>query len=115
MSTIIAANISDGTTSVASTYVVNGSAKAFASMDQTTMTLQDSLNVSSLIDVQTGLGQCNFASSMASSQYCLATSCGSYNHAMNRTSSFMNAESYSTGGAAQDANRFGIICMGDLA
>jgi hypothetical protein len=51
MSTIIASNISDGTTSVASTYVVNGSAKAWVNFNGTgTVAIRDSLNVGSITD-----------------------------------------------------------------
>jgi hypothetical protein len=47
MSTIIASNISDGTTSVASTYVVNGSAKAWVNFNGTgTVAIRDSLMLS---------------------------------------------------------------------
>ena len=55
MSTINAANITDGTTSVPTEYVVNGSAKAWLNMNGTsTIAIRDSLNISSLTDNATG-------------------------------------------------------------
>ena len=75
MSTIIAANISDGTTSVASTYVVNGSAKAWVNFNGTgTVAIRDSLNVASLTDNATGNYSVNFSSSMANAGYSVGSS-----------------------------------------
>ncbi len=71
MSTIIAANISDGTTSVASTYVVNGSAKAWVNFNgQGTVAIRDSLNVGSITDNGTGNYTMNFTNAMADANYC---------------------------------------------
>ena len=55
MSTIQASNVSDGTTTVGTSYVVNGSAKAWVNFNGTgTAAIQDSLNMSSLTDNGTG-------------------------------------------------------------
>ena len=71
MSTIIASNISDGTTSVASTYVVNGSAKAWVNFNGTgTVAIRDSLNVSSITDNGTGTYTVNFTTAMQDANYC---------------------------------------------
>jgi len=65
MSTIIASNISDGTTSVASTYVVNGSAKAWVNFNGSgTVAIRDSLNVGSITDTGTGNYTVNFTAAM---------------------------------------------------
>jgi hypothetical protein len=70
MSTIIASNISDGTTSVASTYVVNGSAKAWVNFNGTgTVAIRDSLNVGSITDNGTGHYTCNFTAAMSDANY----------------------------------------------
>ena len=70
MSTIIAANISDGTTSVASTYVVNGSAKAWVNFNGTgTVAIGDSMNVSSITDNSTGDYTSNFTAAMSDANY----------------------------------------------
>ena len=70
MSTIIASNISDGTTSVASTYVVNGSAKAWVNFTGTgSVTINDSLNISSLSDIGTGNYRVYYTTSMSNVNY----------------------------------------------
>jgi len=70
MSTIIASNISDGTTSVPSTYVVNGSAKAWVNFNGTsTVAIRDSLNVGSITDVGTGQYRVNFTNAMPDANY----------------------------------------------
>ena len=70
MSTIIASNISDGTTSVPSTYVVNGSAKAWVNFNGTgTVAIRESLNTTSITDGGTGLYWQNFTSSMSTTTY----------------------------------------------
>jgi hypothetical protein len=70
MSTIIASNISDGTTSVASTYVVNGSAKAWVNFNGAgTVAIRRALNVSSLTDNGTGDYTVNFTAAMVDANY----------------------------------------------
>jgi len=55
MSNLVVSNISDGTTSVGTGYVVNGSAKAWVNFNGTgTAAISDSLNMSSLTDNGTG-------------------------------------------------------------
>jgi len=63
MSTIIASNVSDGTLSIPTTYVTNGSAKAWVNFNGTgTIAARDSFNVSSLTDNGTGDYTVNFSS-----------------------------------------------------
>ena len=71
MSTLNVANISDGTDSVPTGYVVNGSAKAWARVydDNTTPTINQSLNYSSITDLASGTLRSNFTSAMAYSDY----------------------------------------------
>jgi hypothetical protein len=55
MSTLNVANVTDGTTSVPTGYVVNGSEKCWCMFTGTgTITIQNSLNASSLYDQGTG-------------------------------------------------------------
>jgi hypothetical protein len=54
MSTLNVANISDGTDTVATGYVVSGSAKASFRYDQATNTVLSSKNVSSVVDDSAG-------------------------------------------------------------
>jgi hypothetical protein len=75
MSTIIASNISDGTTSVASTYVVNGSAKAWVNFNGTsTVAIRDSMNVGSITDNGSGDYTANFTAAMSDANYAM-TAC----------------------------------------
>lgn len=67
MSTLTVSNVSDGTLSIPTTYVTNGSAKAWVNFNGTgTIAARDSLNVSSLTDNGTGDYTVNLTSSMAS-------------------------------------------------
>jgi hypothetical protein len=62
-------NISDGTTALDAGYVVNGSAKAMASVQGSTPAIEKDLNVSSLIDNGTGDYTLNFSTAFADAQY----------------------------------------------
>jgi|OM-RGC.v1.028077407 hypothetical protein len=71
MSTINVSNITDGTDTVGTSYVLNGSAKAWALIDgSATITVLSSSNVSSATDVQVGVYEANYTSSMASKLGC---------------------------------------------
>jgi len=76
MSTLNVSNISDGTTSVGTSYVVNGSAKAWVSASQEgTTSVLDSLNVSSLTDLTTGQTTVSLSSNMATANYGVTYGC----------------------------------------
>lgn len=62
-----------GTESVGSTYVINGSAKAWAFYKQyPSNSVPDSLNVSSLTDGGAGIGTLNWTSSFSAAEYAYA-------------------------------------------
>jgi len=63
MSTLNVSNITDGTDTVGTSYVVNGSAKAWVRYNHTSNTVVSSLNVSSVVDNGVGLHTVNFSSS----------------------------------------------------
>jgi hypothetical protein len=70
MSNLVVSNISDGTTSVGTGYVVNGSAKAWVNFDGTgTIATRDSFNVASLTDQSSGTYDVNFSSNMDNNDY----------------------------------------------
>jgi hypothetical protein len=70
MSTIISANVSDGTLSIPTTFVTNGSAKAFLKVDQrSTQAILSSFNVSSITDAATGATTVAFTNAMADANY----------------------------------------------
>jgi len=68
MSTLNVANITDGTDTVETGYVVNGSAKVWSSQ-QGDGTLLGSLNVTSVTDLGTGSNQINITNSLADTNY----------------------------------------------
>jgi hypothetical protein len=70
MSTLNVANVTDGTTSVPTGYVVNGSAKAWVNLNGTgTISVRDSFNTSSMTDHGTGDYTINFTNSLASGNF----------------------------------------------
>jgi hypothetical protein len=73
MSTIISANVSDGTLSIPTTFVTNGSAKAWVNFNGTgTIAARDSLNLSSLTDNGTGNYTINFTNAFSAADYTFA-------------------------------------------
>ena len=113
-------SISDGTTSVGTEYVVNGSAKALASIDQTTGTLLDSQNVSSTTDSSVGSFRANFTNSFSVarftrtmvSQVSSFSQSGFYNAVWTTTATGL--QSYNAG-AFEDTSNISTACYGDLA
>ena len=84
MSTLEVSNLNDGTTTVATTFVTNGSAKAWVNFNGTgTVAIRDSLNVSGLVDDATGKYTINFTSNMANDDYSLSGTCNNFSTANN--------------------------------
>jgi hypothetical protein len=69
MSTLNVANVTDGTTSVPTGYVVNGSAKCWVHGDMPNSTINDSLNTSSMTDEGTGQFLTNWTSAFSNTYY----------------------------------------------
>jgi hypothetical protein len=119
MSTLNVSNITDGTTTVGTSYVVNGSAKVWMNMTGTgTIAINDSLNVSSASDLGTGNYQIFYTSSMANVNYSVGTSgaassAGSANDGKN----IANVELLyiSTLGSYADCADASVVYFGDLA
>ena len=66
MSTLSVSNITDGTTTVGTSYVVNGSAKAYAQVNSAGDTiLGTSLNMSSVTDATIGQRELNLTNAMS--------------------------------------------------
>jgi hypothetical protein len=71
MSTLTISNLSDGTKTIATTNVTNGSAKSWSNFFQTdTQSFRDSLNCSSLTDNGTGASTLTYTSAFANANYC---------------------------------------------
>ena len=71
MSTLVTANVSDGTTTVGTEYVVNGSAKAyqFTDTDSAIIVLVESFNVSSITDASSGQLNVNYTNAFADANF----------------------------------------------
>ena len=77
MSTSVTSNVSDGTLSIPTAFVTNGSAKAWANYSGVTVTIRDSLNTSSIVDNGAGLQTTSYTSSMVNIFYSLLTGASS--------------------------------------
>jgi hypothetical protein len=80
MSTLTVSNVSDGTLSIPTTYVTNGSAKAWVNFNGTgTIAARDSLNVSSITDSGTGRTLISYSSNMNNADYAVVVGGNSTN------------------------------------
>jgi hypothetical protein len=122
MSTLSVSNITDGTDTVETGYVVNGSAKAWINFNGSgTVATRDSYNISSLTDNATGDYATSFTNSFANTNYVatFGNNSGStyilnyYNDANVFTGS-LRMYSYNTS-IAVDVNIATCDIMGDLA
>jgi len=123
MSTLNVSNISDGTDTVGTSYVVNGSAKAWINFNGTgTVAIRDSQNVSSLTDGGTGIYSYTVSNSFANTNF----SCQGTSHAVGAAWMFSPqtfSDSTSTArfyvvtssGGAGDASQCDGTIHGDLA
>lgn len=74
MSTLNVANVTDGTTTVSTSYVVNGSAKAWIHFNGTgTAVIDESFNFSSLTDSGTGNFTTFFTASMENGNFSISS------------------------------------------
>jgi hypothetical protein len=84
MSTLNVSNITDGTTTLATSYVVNGSAKAWVQLNGITFAVADSFNVSSADDNGTGDYDINYTNSMNNNTYAVPAGCNGDGSGYNR-------------------------------
>ena len=124
MSTLNVSNITDGTTTVGTSYVVNGSAKASLNFDQTgTIAIYDSFNVSGISDVGSGLTDIGLSSAMSNTGFAVAIT--RQDVSVNNDSTGFDALSLKTvsnvrfvsveNAALTDTNNGHCIVHGDLA
>ena len=73
MSTLEVSNLNDGTTTLGTTYITNGSAKAWVTKNLDGTAIEDSFNVSSLTDVGTGIHQFTFSNAFSNNTYQYST------------------------------------------
>ena len=127
MSTLNVSNISDGSTSVGTGYVVNGSAKVWVNFDGTgTIAVRDSHNVSGLLDNGGGSYTINFSNSFSATTYSNALTargiaatiggCGTENHDASRNTGSLPVYSLRLdNGFTFDTSSFNAQIHGDLA
>lgn len=113
-----------GTESVGSTYVINGSAKAWVQYNHSSNVVNGSFNTSSMTDVSSGVMEQNFSSSMADDDYAAVGIRRTYQFAQHnsdvvQTGKFKGYTYYITGTGgqtnAQDSTYTHILIHGDLA
>ena len=117
-----------GNNSIATSFVANGSAKAWATHTQSgSYTLHDSLNVSSLTDDGSGKTIYNWASSLGNAFYSATAGMGEFAVAFrntpalgitsnsSKTTALIKWESQSTGNGGVDSADNNLTVHGDLA
>jgi len=119
MSTLNVSNLSDGTDTVATGYVINGSAKAWVNFDGTgTVAIRDSYNISSLIDFDTGGYTINFTNAFGNANYA-SPSMTRNNFILGKfgteTASSLSMENRTNGGSETDSVYVTVAAIGDLA
>lgn len=116
---VTSTNTSDGTLSVPTIYVTNGSAKSWGNLDQTvTLTANDSFNMSSFVDNSTGVGTANFTSAMDNAFYSvsgMSTNSLIVQTATLNTGSFQYVVRNAIATGVVDTGRICISIDGDLA
>ena len=121
MSTLNVANITDGTTTVATGYVVNGSAKAWVNFNGTgTIAARNSLNLSSLTDNGVGSYTVTVSSAFSAADFAVSlTSAGrSYNNLLigsEMTASTFRPDIDNSSNADVDRDYVMGVAHGDLA
>ena len=120
MSTLNVSNITDGTDTVETGYVVNGSAKAWIKFIMAgTAAINNSLNVSSLVDAGTGDFDITVTNAFNSNHY-VTTGSNFWSSrgnqiAADNTASMFNVDQYNDAAGRTDSGKSYCTCHGDLA
>ena len=117
MSTLEVSNLNDGTTTLATTYMTNGSAKAWASLNGISFGLRDSFGISSATDVGTGNYTLNFSNAFGSTNYGVATVANNFTTFINATptASAFNCGTRNSSNSDADSDFVVSAFHGDLA
>ena len=120
MSTLSVSNITDGTDTVETGYVVNGSAKVLVNFNGSgTIAARDSVNLASLTDSGTGQYKINFTNSFSNSNYtaqCNTENDGNIGHVGSwNTGDWSIAARNNSTNSLQDENFICASIHGDLA
>jgi hypothetical protein len=102
--------------SLATNFVVNGSAKAWAETNSAGTSILDSFNIASLVDTNTGQQTCNYTNSFESGSYaCVTTGDTVSSNNTFSTTAASNWIVYSFNGSSYSDMGQGTIASGDLA
>ena len=106
--------------SIATNYVVDGSAKSWTSINQSTPAIIQSLNTTSITDSGVGVIDPNFTNNMNAVGWCSIASLrntGNYVHAtiLTDTTSKCRAQSLINANTGEDSIDIGVANYGDLA
>ena len=106
--------------SLDTSYVVNGSAKAWTSINQSSPAIIQSLNTTSITDSGVGIIDPNFTNNMSAVGWCSIASLrntGNYVHAtiLTDTTSKCRAQSLINANTGEDSVDIGVANYGDLA
>ena len=118
MSTLNVSNITDGTDTVETGYVLNGSAKAWFHYDQTGNTVQNSFNTSSITDDSAGVFTNSFTSNMADQYWAAGFITRNNRHQYNTDSGTASGRAFRTansGNTTADTISNTCVIHGELA
>ena len=126
MSTLTISNLNDGTTTVPTSYITAGSTKAYSEQDNTGVTINQSLNQSSITDSSTGHKIHTWTSAFTNNKYLLLIGvAGNRGSATSSTRGLMVDGAWTTTAAdvryayspasAYDDTQCGMSVLGDLA
>ena len=116
MSTLNVSNISDGTDTVETGYVVNGSAKAWVNMNGTgTVAIRDSLNVTSLVDNGAGDYTVSYVDTFTSVNYSSYVTGGGNIFLSSYGAGSISIDNLSIAGARVDNEQVAFGAHGELA
>ena len=126
MSTLTISNLSDGTKTIPTTNLTNGSAKAWVSFDGTgTLSVRDSYATSSVTDNNTGDYTLNLSNAMSDGNYTMTAAGGGISGSFNTSISVANYLAQPTASALRVVSYYGTnnydcshanaAVLGDLA
>lgn len=123
MSTLSVSNITDGTDTVGTSYVLNGSAKVWVNFNGTgTVAIRDSLNVTSITDGGTGVYSYNITNALGNTNVSCQGTCHAVGAAwMFSPQTFADTTSQvrfyvvTSSGGSGDASQCDGLTNGDLA
>jgi hypothetical protein len=116
MSTLEVQNISDGTDTVETGYVVNGSAKVWCYLNGTgTIAIADSFNTASLTDLGTGDYAVNLTNSLSAEATHLGFSSNYALWAASSTGTSLRVATTNSAGALSDGSKVTATGYGELA